>query len=120
LDFIYVLQAYLSYFHGALGTPTYEVYRSDWTTVAFPASVLTGGAFPDVTYTDGDAILVRSDVEVLESTSKQFDAYQELTVAGQAFDYRRGFASVLAEVDGQPVRFVNTHLEVQMFEPVQV
>ena len=41
-------------------------------------------------------------------------------VAGQAFDYRRGFASVLAEIDGQPVRFANTHLEVQMFEPVQV
>lgn len=119
LDFVAVLQAYLGYFHGVFNTPLYEVYRSNWTTVYFPASQFNP-SFPDVTYTDGDAILARSDVVVLGSTSKPFDAYQMLSVAGQEFDYRRGFASVLAEIDGQPVRFVNTHLEVQLFEAVQV
>lgn len=120
LDFIYVLQAYLTYFNSVYGTPTYDVVRSDWTSVYFPASMFNP-AFPNVTYTDGDAILVRSDVTLVgDPVSKPYDAFQVMSVAGQTFDYRRGYLAVLANIEGQVVRFVNTHLEVQMFEPIQL
>jgi endonuclease/exonuclease/phosphatase family metal-dependent hydrolase len=119
LDFIYVLQAYLGYFHMVLGTPMYTVVRSDWTTVTFPASAF--GPFPDVTYTDGDAILVRSDVTLVgEPTMKQFDAYEVFSVAGTSFDYRRGYMAVTARIGDLEVRFGNTHLEVQHFAETQV
>ena len=120
LDFLYVLQAHLAYFAATRGTPTYTAHRAVWTSVAFPASVFDP-AFPDVTYQDGDAVLVRSDVPLVGSpTLKSYDTFEVFQVAGTFFENHRGYIAVSAEIDDQVIRFVNTHLEVQMFETTQL
>ena len=120
LDFLYVLQQYLAYFHATFGTPLYSAVRNDNTTVFFRASAFNP-AFPDVTYTDGDAILVRQGVTLTGApTTKQYDTYETFTVAGTSFANRHGYLAVTANIDGQAIRFGNTHLEVQAFAPTQV
>lgn len=121
LDFLEVLQAYLDYFHYLMPlTPyTYTAIRNDLTGVTFPASAF--GSFPDVTYEDADAILVRSDVDLLgDPDLVTYEARQIFSVAGTAFPNLRGYQAVTARVNGEVIHFVNTHLEVQMFEPVQL
>jgi len=119
LDFLYVLQAYLDGLHAVLGTPAYTAVRHDNTTVVFNASAF--GPFPDVTYTDGDAILVRSDVAVIGApTLKKYDHFEIFSVAGTSFANRRGYLAVTAQVGDRVIRFGNTHLEVQLFEDTQL
>lgn len=120
LDYIDVLQGFLAYFNGAYGTPLYTVIRENWTEVYFPASMFNP-SFPNILYTDGDAILVRQDVQVVGApVSKAYDAVQPMSVAGFDFDYHRGYLAVTAQIGNEQVRFGNTHLEVQLFEDVQV
>ena len=74
-----------------------------------------------VTYFDADAILVRSDVDMLAPpVHGVFDAVQHFSVFGAVFPFYRGFTAVPVDVDGHELVFVNTHLEVQRFEPVQL
>lgn len=120
LDFLDVLQLYLNYFHAQYGTPAYAAYRAVWTDVTFPASMFNP-SFPDVRYRDGDAVLVRADVPLLEvPTLKAYDTFEVFQVAGTSFDNRRGYIALKVQVGDQAIRFINTHLEVQMFEPTQL
>lgn len=73
----------------------------------------------DIVYTDGDAILARSDVVFDEAMSDHFDAQQTLSVAGTVFENLRGWNAVRVTTAGQTFRFVNTHLEIQPFRDVQ-
>lgn len=120
LDFLFVLQQYLDYFHAVGLTPhTYAAVRNDLTTVDFDASIF--GPFPNVTYADADAILVRDDVELVgEPERGVYDAFEVFSVAGTTFDNIRGWLAVTARVEGQLLRFGNTHLEVQRFEETQL
>ncbi len=121
LDYVAVLQAYLNYFYAmGLSAHTYQVVRQTLAepppqTVALPTGTLI------VTYQDGDAILVRDDVSLVGSpTMVKYDAQQTLVVGGTPFTNSRGYMAVTADVDGTPVRFANTHLEVQMFRDIQL
>jgi hypothetical protein len=65
----------------------------------------------DVRLTDFDAILVREDVQVVESATGRFQEVLGIPVGVDTVFIHRGYASVIAVVDGQRYRFVSTHLE---------
>lgn len=116
LDYMDALQAYL----GLLGLGgEYDVaVRQD--NVSLPLPLVLGGVFQGfIRYTDGDAILVRSDVPWFDPAMGHFDAQAELTVAGMTFENLRGWNAVTATAAGHTVRFVNSHFEIQRFRPVQ-
>jgi hypothetical protein len=76
--------------------------------------VLTGGAlaFDDVRVTDFDVILARADVEVKEARAGNYVARREVRRPGQEpVELPRGWASVVAMVEGRKYRFVSTYLE---------
>ena len=75
--------------------------------VGFDPSV--GYLFDDVRLIDRDVILRRSDVEVDELYTKNFNFF--LTVPILNIPIPRGFAAVDATIGEQTYRFVNTHLE---------
>jgi len=65
----------------------------------------------------GVAVLVRSDVTVLDVDQANYQAAVPLPFGGEI---RRGWIRVETELGGLPYHFVNTHLEVQDFAPFQV
>jgi hypothetical protein len=75
--------------------------------------------FDDIRYTDQDAILVRMDVARSNAGSAVYSAAVPLDVAGFPLSLRRGWTAVDVTVAGNTVRFLNTHLEIQQFAPVQ-
>ena len=75
--------------------------------------------FDDIRYTDQDAILVRMDVARSNAGSAAYAAEVPLDVAGFPLSLRRGWTAVDIKVAGRTVRFLNTHLEIQQFAPVQ-
>ena len=117
MDFLSILKAYLDYFYSIGATPyMWNPIRHD---LAASAPIILPG-LPVITYTDGDAILVRNDVQILEApTLVKFDVFETFSLAGYDLDMRRGYLAVTAEVDGQTIRFANTHLEVQRFGDTQ-
>jgi endonuclease/exonuclease/phosphatase family metal-dependent hydrolase len=120
LDYIEVLQAYLNYFYAqGLSAHTYQVVRQDLAEAPTQTIPLPTGTI-NVTYQDGDAVLIRDDVPFTDPTLVKYDAQQTLVVGGTSFTNYHGYIAVTADVGGVPVRFVNTHLEVQMFSEVQV
>ena len=84
--------------------------------------VFTGrGALPfdDVRYTDRDVILARAGVVTGNPQGGVFAARVPAPIGATTIFQLRGWSSVDAEVDGASFRFVNAHLEVQTFAPVQ-
>ena len=75
--------------------------------------------FDDVRYMDHDVILVRSGLQFSNPVARNFAAHVPLSVGGAPIAIRRGWTAVDVTGFGQTVRFVNTHLEVQGFRPVQ-
>lgn len=65
----------------------------------------------------GVAVLVRSDVAILDVAQANYQAAVPLPFGGEI---GRGWIRVETELGGLPYHFVNTHLEVQGFAPVQV
>lgn len=120
LDFRAVLEGWLNYFHAQGYTP----YTWEWVVnplVAAPTLELPvlGGVAVD--YHDADALLVRSDLAVVgDPVLETFDAFQYFDVFGTVFEFWRGWEAVTVEIGGREVVFVNTHLEVQQFEDVQL
>jgi endonuclease/exonuclease/phosphatase family metal-dependent hydrolase len=118
LDYLDVLLQYLNYFHyvAAMTPYTWAAYRNE---LATPDPFVMPG-FPAATYVDADAILVRSDVEVLgAATLEKFAVNETFSVAGNEFVNWRGYMAVTASVGGHLVRFGNTHLEVQHYADTQ-
>ncbi len=112
LDFIDVLQLYLS----AMGAHYDVAVRQNNVTLLIPVGA---AGINSVTYTDGDAILVRHDVAWSDPAKGHYPTQQELNVAGFVFDNLRGWNAVTVHVNDQDVRFVNTHMEIQTFRAVQ-
>jgi endonuclease/exonuclease/phosphatase family metal-dependent hydrolase len=90
------------------------VARSTNADIDFPARV--GGSIKKLRMTDQDVILARvgRGVRVLEGRNGNYKSTFRLRLPGlgKGYDYKRGWAYVDAEVQGQSVRFVTTHLEV--------
>ena len=121
LAFIQPLMAWLEVFR-SMGVTAHS-----WTPLvndlveAPPLTLPLAGGDLTVTYHDADAILVRNDVDLLAApVHGVFDAVQYFSVFGSVFPFYRGYSAVTVDVDGQELVFVNTHLEVQRFEPVQL
>jgi endonuclease/exonuclease/phosphatase family metal-dependent hydrolase len=73
-----------------------------------------------VTLIDRDAILVDQDVHVSSSSGGNFDADFVVTLAGVIpVEQKRGWVEVAAKHHGDSFTFVNTHLEVKEFGPLQ-
>ncbi|MEX2282510.1 MAG: endonuclease/exonuclease/phosphatase family protein [Gemmatimonadota bacterium] len=75
--------------------------------------------FDDIRYTDADVILARNGIETSAAVARNYDAYVPVTIAGLPLRLLRGWTAIDAVVNGQSIRFVNTHLEVQTFRPIQ-
>ncbi len=112
-DFMQLLLAELT----ALGDTYVEAARSHNVALMFPIDFVQPGLF--ITYQDADAILVRDGVSVLASSSGNYVNQQMLSVGGFEFPNLRGWTHVDADVNGKKIRFANTHLEIQLFRPVQ-
>jgi endonuclease/exonuclease/phosphatase family metal-dependent hydrolase len=84
------------------------------TTAVMPVFLQTGLHY--VQYTDRIAVLVREDLSVTEVDHGTYGAHYQLA---PTLDLKRGWIRVSANVGGVPYHFVNTHLEVQSFAPVQ-
>jgi endonuclease/exonuclease/phosphatase family metal-dependent hydrolase len=121
LDFLTVLMYWL-YRYQAEGLTDYTYVPVVNPSVAAPPLTLPLPTGPiTVQYFDADAILVRSDVPMIAPpVNAIFDAVQTFTVFGIPFPFYRGYQTVTVAVDGQPLVFANTHLEVQRFEAVQL
>lgn len=97
----------------------YEVAAYQQNVVVAIPLVVNGMNLGNVVYIDGDAILARSDVDYDEVENHHFAEQQTLAVGGTTFDNLRGWNALRATAAGQTFRFVNTHLEIQQFRPVQ-
>ncbi|MFL5264364.1 MAG: endonuclease/exonuclease/phosphatase family protein [Anaeromyxobacteraceae bacterium] len=82
--------------------------------------IATGpGTFDDVRFTDRDVILARSGVAVAGAEGHVYAALLTVPLpAGAAVTVKRGWTRVAATVAGQPVTFVNTHLESGDLAPI--
>lgn len=121
LAFIQPLMVWLEIFK------TWGVTTHSWTPYinhlveAPPLTLPLPGGDLKVTYFDADAVLVRDDVDMLgPPVHGEFSAVQDFSVFGSVFPFTRGYTAVPVDVNGQELVFVNTHLEVQNFEPVQL
>lgn len=115
LGFLEALQAELL----ALGDDYVVAHRVQHLSFTLPL----GDAVPvpglSITYADADAILARADLSISNPGGGQFINQQFLSVGGVVFPNLRGWVQVDAEVEGVPLRFANTHLEIQLFAEVQ-
>lgn len=80
----------------------------------------SGPILAGVRYTDGDAVLVRSDVPYANPRSAAYVAHQSVSVAGVATGVYRGWSSVEARLDDGAYRFVVTHLAGQEVQATQL
>jgi len=70
-------------------------------------------AFALVRFQDRDAILVRAGLRFSEPKHGKFATYIPLSLGGTATGLYRGWCSIRATVDGEPFRYVNSHLEAE-------
>lgn len=112
VDFVSVLQAHL----GALGESYSLAAYQPNTAVALPLPL--GETVVTIGYQDAVAILVRDGVETENAAGHRFTAMPP-TEFTAGIPFLRGWTQVDARVGGGWVRFVNTHLEIQSFAPVQ-
>lgn len=112
LDFLDVLQAALM----ALGGEYLVVERA----ANFQATIPVGGIL--LRYTDGDAVVARTDVEIHDSGWRHFRPENQVDLSahlpGLGLNLR-GFQWADVTVDGRRFLFVNTHLEVQRWAAEQ-
>jgi endonuclease/exonuclease/phosphatase family metal-dependent hydrolase len=112
IDFIAVLRANLA----ALGHDYSVAAYQPNTQVALP--LMLNGSLVTIGYQDAVAILVRSGVETANGSGHRFAASPP-TSHTAGIPFLRGWTQVDARVGGGWVRFVNTHLEIQSFAPIQ-
>jgi hypothetical protein len=89
-----------------------EVARVRNADVEVPLLTSAAPTFDDVRLTDFDVILARADVDVKEKRAGNYVAHREVMRPGlEPMMLPRGWASVVAKVEGRTYRFVSTHLE---------
>jgi endonuclease/exonuclease/phosphatase family metal-dependent hydrolase len=72
---------------------------------------LTGAAGDQYRVTDREAILVRTGVATVESTSGTYVAQRTVSVGGAAVAYPRGWVAAQLSVNGKSFHVVSTHLD---------
>jgi endonuclease/exonuclease/phosphatase family metal-dependent hydrolase len=112
LDFLQVLLGQLA----LRGAPYQAVAQHRGTQVTVPLRF--GDVQAAVQYEDGQAILVRAGLPVRNAGEGRYAASPPLAVTA-GIPFHRGWTSVEVGVSGRWMRFLNTHLEVQAFAPVQ-
>ncbi len=112
VDFLEVLLLQLQ----ARGAHYEVVTRQGNTRAAFPVPI--DGQLRLVGYEDSSAILVRSGIQTRNAVSFRFQASPPPAFTA-GIPLFRGWNEVDARLEGGWVRFVNTHLEIQSFAPVQ-
>ena len=75
--------------------------------------VVDGATLMDVRFTDRDVILAREGVSTSSPQGTVYATLLSVGVAGTTLTVRRGFTRVSAAFGGQPITFVNTHLEAE-------
>lgn len=109
------VQDHLTSLMSALSGEPYSVVAvQENTSTVLP--VFIEGALRYVQYTDRIAVLARDDLPVDPPASGNYAAGYDL---GGFVSLLRGWIRISTEIDGVPYHFVNTHLEVQGFAPVQ-
>jgi hypothetical protein len=101
----------------------YRAAATAWNFDAELPAFVAPGVLGDVRLTDRDVILARGDVATSDARTGLFVARVPIRVGGTngpMLFIPRGWASVVAEVDGRTFRFVDAHLETEGFGPVQV
>ncbi len=118
-DFLDILLMALTQLHSLYGTPLYTaVVHQENLNLTIPVGGM--GGLNSIQYVDGDAILVRSDVQVSDPAHGHFDTQQVLNIPIVGLKTNlRGWNAVTLHLEGSDVRFVNTHLEIQAFREVQ-
>ena len=110
------VQDYLGVLLDELDGLPYELAAVQENTVAvMPIYLATGLHY--VRFVDRIAVLVRTDLDVTDVDQGGYSAFYPLT---EGLEMRRGWTRVSAEIAGVPYHFINTHLEVQAFAPIQV
>lgn len=112
LDFLQVLLRHLA----LRGAPYEAVAQHRSTQVTVPLRF--GDVRAGVQYEDGQAILVRAGLPVRNADDGRFAASPPAEFTA-GIPFYRGWTSVEVGVSGRWMRFLNTHLEVQAFAPVQ-
>jgi endonuclease/exonuclease/phosphatase family metal-dependent hydrolase len=100
---------------------------ANYTAVAMNTGIdveLPSATGEDIRLTDRVVILARADVAVSDVLEKNYTAQLPVSLGGNEggvpLNIPRGVVAVDALVNGQAIRFVTTHLEQGLFEPVQV
>lgn len=109
IDFLGILTAYLG---GAYDVAIHQTNA----VLMFPVGF---GGIDYVNYSDGEAILVRHGLAWSDAAAAHYQAQATVAIGGFLFENLRGWTAVSVDVDGQPIRFMNTHLEIQLFRDVQ-
>jgi endonuclease/exonuclease/phosphatase family metal-dependent hydrolase len=110
------VQDYLGILLDELDGLPYELAAVQENTVAVMPVYLAAGLHY-VRFVDRIAVLVRTDLDVTDVDQGGYSAFYPLA---EGLEMRRGWTRVSAEIAGVPYHFVNTHLEVQTFAPIQV
>jgi hypothetical protein len=76
--------------------------------------------FAGVRFTDGDALLVRSDVRYAHPQTGVYAAFQPVTLGGVSLGVYEGWNSVEATVGGRTYQVVVTHLAGQEVQDIQL
>lgn len=74
----------------------------------------------DIRLVDHNIILVRSGIAFRDPEVNTFEARVPIPTPVGTVELTRGFVATTIDIRGTPTLFVNTHLEVSGFEPVQV
>ena len=76
----------------------------------------------DIRVVDHDVILVRAGVITGETERNRYTARLPIPMVdgGSTLELVRGFVAVVVTLRGTPTLFVNTHLEISAFEPIQI
>lgn len=120
IDYLGILQSALA----ARGLHYSVVAVQDESDVTAPmfAGLGSGGQplLDAVEMLDRDVILARADVATSGATGASYSTLLPVSIGGQSLDITRGWASVVAHVDGgPPFRFFVTHLEEELAPPIQ-
>lgn len=90
--------------------------------VEVPVPTDDPAVFDDIRVTDFDVVLARHDVEIpIERVkAENYQVFLTVSLDGFSFDILRGYVAVDAKIGERTYRFVNTHLEPFVVDPIQI
>jgi hypothetical protein len=88
--------------------------------VEVPVPTDDPAVYDDIRVTDSDVILVRHDVEISRVTAENYQVFLTVSLPPFNIDILRGYVAVDAKIGARTYRFVNTHLEPFVVDPIQI